>query len=133
MPALPKPQRGSAKREKARAKRQEAKHAKGVRAQCVARDGYCLILTRWIFVNGKIQPPVVFAGVGPCLGPSEWAHVGEHRRCHTRGMAPEQRHTTAGSAMMCKRHHDAYDAHEFDLEPVDAVLGMDGNFRVVTK
>lgn len=67
-----------------------------------------------------------------CAGPSEWAHIGKHRRCHTRGMAPEARHTTQGSAMLCKRHHDAYDAHEFDIEPQTAA-GMDGPFAVVRR
>jgi hypothetical protein len=66
------------------------------------------------------------------LNEDEWAHIGKHRRCHTRGMAAEKRHTTTGSGMLCKRHHAAYDAHDFDLVPLDMVKGLDGAFRVVT-
>jgi len=122
--AQAKPARGTARKLKARAKRQESKHAKCVRAQCVERDGYCLFRSRRV-ASG-------FAGYGWCDGPSEWAHIGQHRRCHTRGMEPEQRHTTAGSAMLCKRHHAAYDAHEFDIQPT-TTAGMDGNFRLITR
>ena len=117
--ALAKPE--PRKRVKARRKRQEATVATGVRAQCVERDGYCLLRAR------------VFGGFGRCLGPSEWAHIGTHRRAHTRGQAAARRHTTAGSGMLCQRHHAAYDAHEFDLVPSDAALGMNGNFQVVTR
>ena len=124
MPASPKPLRGSAKREKARARRQEAAHAKIVRAACVVRDGYCLIASR--------LPRAVAVLLGPCEGPSEWAHVGEDRRCHTRGMEPEQRHTTAGSGMLCHGHHVAYDAHKFAIETW-SVLGMDGPFDVIRR
>ncbi len=127
--ATPKPLRGSAKRAKARAKRQEAAHAKQVRAQCVERDGYCLIATQrrqgaigglaWLFLER-------------CDGPSEWAHVGQHRRCHTRGQSPEQRHTTSGSAMLCQKHHDAYDRHVFDLKRFEG-YGADDHFHVVIR
>lgn len=121
--ASQKPLKGTRKREKARAKRQEAKHAKAVRAACVARDGYCLIASR--------LPRSIAVLLGPCEGPSEWMHVGEHRRCHTRGMEPEERHTTAGSGMGCKRHHDAYDAHEFDF--LLGADGMDGAVSVIRR
>ena len=111
------------KRVKGRRKRQETTVVKSVRAQCVDRDGHCLIWSRaiagWMFER--------------CHGPSEWAHIGQHRRSHTRGMAPHRRHTTAGSGMLCQRHHQAYDAHAFDLVPSDAALGMNGNFQVVTR
>lgn len=125
--ASPKPLKGTAKRLKARAKRQESKHAKGVRARCVERDGYCAMSMagRWSMSLDRRLVVDVF-----CSGPSEWAHIGQHRRCHTRGQAPEQRHTTQWSAMLCKRHHDAYDAHEFDIEPLNAEAGMDGFFTV---
>ena len=123
--ALVKPARGTRKRLKARGKRQEAKVAKSVREQCVKRDRYCALLYRsewrdWLDLKMA------------CSGPSEWAHIGKHRRCHTRGQAPEARHTTKGSGMLCKRHHDAYDAHEFDIEPQTAA-GMDGAFAVVRR
>lgn len=122
--ASPKPQRGSARREKARGKRQEAKVAAAVRADCVVRDGYCLIASR--------LPRSVAGLLGPCEGLSEWAHVGEHRRCFTRGQEPEQRHTTAGSGQMCTAHHVAYDSHEFDFETYTEA-GMDGVFAVIQR
>lgn len=123
--ALQKPRKGTRQRQKARGKRREGVVKKSVRAKCVERDGYCAIGWRAIL---RGYPAV---GPGHCSGPSEWAHIGPHRRCHTRGQAPEARHTTQGSAMLCKRHHDAYDAHAFDIEPLDVEAGMDGSFRVV--
>lgn len=122
--AQPKPARGTAKRQKARAKRQEAAHAKKVRAACVARDGYCLIASR--------LPQSVAVLLGACEGPSEWAHVGEHRRFNTRGMEPQERHTTAGSGMLCRGHHVAYDSHEFDFL-MWSLSGMDGTFAVMRR
>ena len=112
---------GTAKRQKARTKRMESKQATSVRAQCVVRDWHCLFLYR--------RPDSGWPDVGTCVGPSEWAHIGQHRRYRTRGQAAEQRHTTAGSAMLCQWHHAAYDAHEFDIEPLTD-KGMDGPFRV---
>lgn len=111
----PKPRRGSAKRAKAARQRREANVKRSVRADVDERDGYCLILR-----TGDV------AFLGSCWGPSEWAHVGKHRRCHTRGMTAERRHTTRGSCKMCRKHHRAYDAHEFDIQPVLEELGMDG-------
>lgn len=112
--ACPRPVKGTAKRLKARGKRRESMHARSIRALCVERDGYCLM---------------ALLGVVGCSGPSEWAHVGQHRRCFTRGKAPEQRHTTAGSAMLCQKHHREYDAHLFDLLP-KTDDGMNGAFLV---
>lgn len=68
-----------------------------VRGECVVRDGYCRI--------GRVSEPAL----GPCSGPSEWAHLGDKRRARTRGQEPEERHTTAGSLMACRAHHYAYD------------------------
>ena len=119
MPAPPKPAKGTAKRQKAAKGRAETAHAQTIRAQVAERDGACVIQFRG---NGALVS---------CGGRSEWAHIGRHRRCHTRGQAPEQRHTTAGTAMMCERHHRAYDAHDFDLVPVDSERGMNGPFTVV--
>lgn len=68
-----------------------------VRPQVVARDGFCRL--------GKN----LLSALGPCSGPSEWAHLGRHRRCHTRGMTPEERHTVEGSIMLCQGHHRQYD------------------------
>jgi hypothetical protein len=84
------------KRLKGRRDRSEAKVKRMVRAECVTRDGYCLVLTR--------------VGLGGCQGPSTWAHFAGHRRSQTRGMAPERRHQTLFSGMLCKRHHDQEEA-----------------------
>lgn len=100
---------------KAARKRHETAVKKSVRAQVVERDGYCV-------VAGSRR-------LWPCEGVSEWAHIEHSRRCFTRGMPAEQRHTTQGSAMMCHKHHTAYDAHAFDLV-LDTDTGMDGPFTV---
>ena len=109
--AIPKPE--PRKRIKARRDRRESAIAKAVRAACVERDGYCLIQSR---VSARIA-----VLLGACAGASQWAHVERQRRCFTRGQQPETRHTTAGSGMLCDKHHDAYDAHVFRL-----VLGPEG-------
>lgn len=100
------------KRTKARKERAEAKVKKAVRAECVKRDGFCRLM-----------------GCGPCSGRSEWAHLGEKKRARTRKMAPEVRHTTAGSLMACTGHHEAYDAGRIEIEPTTA-RGADGLLRV---
>jgi hypothetical protein len=124
--ALAKPARGTRKRVKARRQRQAAKVAKSVREDCVERDGFCLIWRRATSSDwARLANPI-------CDGPSEWAHIGQHRRCHTQGQAPEQRHTTKGSGMLCQRHHVAYDAHAFDIEPLTDA-GMNGAFKVVVR
>lgn len=80
----------SRKRLKGRKDRAEAKVKKQVRAEVEARDGYCLVLK---------------LGLPGCKGRSTWAHLNGHRRSQTRGMAPERRHDTRFSAMLCQRHH----------------------------
>lgn len=106
---------------KARKRINERAVIAAVRRQVVERDGYCLI--------GKLMTPPF----SECMGPSEWAHVGEHRRFRTVGQAPERRHTTMGSCMLCDRHHFVYDAHEFDIVPVDKAYGMDGAIKIVAR
>jgi len=94
--ACPKPE--PRKRTKGRKGREESKVKRVVRAACVERDGYCLVL--------KLDLP-------GCGGPSEWAHFAGHRRSETRGMAPERRHDTRFSGMLCRRHHKAEEANRF--------------------
>lgn len=96
---LPKPE--PRKRVKARQKRRAAKVVKSVRQQVAERDGFCRF--------GPLQSDALYLLIGSCEGGSEWAHLGECLRFKTRGMAPERRHTTAGSLMLCTRHHAAYD------------------------
>jgi len=102
----PKPE--TRKRIKRRKRRAEDKQKRIVRAQCVKRDGFCRL-----------------TGCGPCSGVSEWCHMGDKKRARTRGMAPEERHTTAGSFMGCTGHHRAYDAGEIDMDPI-TTDGADG-------
>jgi hypothetical protein len=45
------------------------------------------------------------------------------------GRPPEERHATAWTVMMCRRHHAAYDAHKFSLEPLTS-LGADEALRL---
>lgn len=80
---------------KGRKDRAEAKVEKRVRAEVAERDGYCRV-------------PQYFLP-DPCDGPSEWAHFGDGKRFKTRGMAPEKRHMTAASLMLCRKHHANYD------------------------
>jgi hypothetical protein len=103
------------RRVKAREQRQAAKVVKSVRAQCVDRDGYCRIYQhRWIQGFGSTPR------LGACEGASEWAHLGEKKRFKTRGQAPEIRHTTAGSLMLCAKHHDDYDEGRLRIVGDDA-------------
>lgn len=111
----PQPKPASRKKVKAKATRVERQVIKSVRERCVERDGYCRLA-------GMTERLI-------CHGPSEWAHLNESRRFKTRGMAPEDRHTTAGSFMACESHHAAYDAHAVDIiEQTDR--GADGPLTV---
>lgn len=84
----------------AKRRRAESPVAKQVRALCVERDGSCRY---WKDVFES-----AFVAV-ECDGPSEWAHLENMRRSKTRNMKPELRHTTAGTAMLCRKHHDRLD------------------------
>lgn len=83
------------KKVKGRKRRAAAKVVKSVRPACVKRDGYCR--------------PKKDGLVDDCEGKSEWAHLPGYTRAQTRGKAPEERHTTKGSCMCCKKHHDQLD------------------------
>lgn len=107
---LAQPKGPTRKRLKARKDRAEGAVKKAVRAEVDERDGYCSLETDdycW------------------CDGPSEWAHWGDRKRFKTRGMAPELRHTTGGSLMLCRTHHQAYDAGELEIT-ADTDRGCDG-------
>ncbi len=56
-------------------------------------------------------------------------HLGDKKRARTRGMKPEFRHTTAGSAMGCSFHHDEYDAGAIELAMTEN--GANGPMRAV--
>ncbi len=97
------------KKRKGQKKRAERKVVTSVRAECVKRDGYCRVRR-----DGFL--------VGDCEGKSEWAHLPSHRRSKTRGQEPERRHTTAGSCMLCQKHHDQLDGRRL---PRILVTGLD--------
>jgi len=84
---------------KGKQSRSEAVVKKAVRAACVERDGYCLVMTR-----------LHLAG---CKGRSEWAHLAGHRRSQTRGLPPSLRHDTRFTAMLCHRHHKLEEDDKF--------------------
>ena len=114
-----------------RAKRQAAKVVKVVRAQCVERDGYCRI-GEWEnnpddlhdgALTGEGEPLIA------CDGRSEWAHLGEQKRFKTRGQPATKRHTTAGSLMLCQRHHRDYDAGRMEIRGDDANGVLDFWYR----
>lgn len=120
---------------KGRKTRAEAKVKKAVRAACVLRDGYC----RFNFFS-----PLSWAVTGQCdvtdrkpyphrcVGPSEWAHLGAKKRARTRGMAPEVRHTTAHSAMLCRQAHRDYDAGRLRITALTR-RGADGPLKFTRK
>jgi hypothetical protein len=91
---------------KRRRQRVERRVKQSIRAQCVERDGYCRLGC-------------------DCTGPSEWAHYGGFKRARTLGQAPERRHTTEGSLMLCRRHHTQYDRGELIIE-AHSDRGCDG-------
>src|SRR4051812_27429058 len=84
---------GPTARYRAKRRRAEGPVLAKVRVQVDERDGFC-----------------IFSPLGPCAGVSELAHLEGKKRARTRGMKPEQRHTTAGCAKACTRHHRLYDA-----------------------
>lgn len=87
----------------------ERRQIEAVRAACVERDGYCRFY-RAVANNIHGDRWSVVSAVEGCDGPSEWAHMHTRRRSKTRGMAPEYRHDTAHSLMLCHTHHQDYDA-----------------------
>ncbi len=108
------PSRQVAKGRKVRA---EKAVRQDVRADCVVRDGSCRY--------AKDEP------AHRCQGPSEWAHLGDRKRAHTRGQAPAIRHTTAGSLMLCRWAHNRYDGRQRPALGISARTrrGADGPLR----
>lgn len=95
----------------------ENRYAAKIRAEVMdVRDSYCRVACK---------------GAGPCDGVMEWAHLGDKRRCFTRGMAPELRHCTSWTMKMCSQHHRLYDAHAFEVE-YQSPAGANGLIRVST-
>ncbi len=102
---------GVTARARRKKKRTESKHALKIRALVAERDGYC-----------RVRAAGAEFLVGECKGVSEWAHYADSRRFKTRGLPPEQRHSTAGSLMLCSKHHAAY-----DRQKTLVIIGADCN------
>jgi hypothetical protein len=105
MTTFPKP---TPKKKGAKA-RLDKKHADKVRQEVMDRDGGCR------FPADPKQPNlggVPRLNLLQCDGPLEWAHLPDWRRSRTMGQAPEERHTTAGSMMLCRRHHTMLDQNQ---------------------
>lgn len=111
--AHPKPE--SRKRVKGRKDRMATAVAKRVRAACVVRDGDCRLLQAEMHINGNDDFVVNPRPWHHCYSQSEWAHFGEKKRARTRGQAAEVRHTTAGSLILCRDMHQAYDAGDLKI------------------
>ena len=114
--------------EKRANRRVEAKIKRQVRAACVERDAYCRLdvvdaINSW--GDSYVSSSLCWSGLGNCVGWSEWAHMGEKKRFKTRGMAPEARHTTADSLMLCMWHHRMYDLGELAITALSE-RGADG-------
>jgi hypothetical protein len=105
---FPKPE--PQKRTKRRKQRAESVVVQKVRARCVERDGDCRLSRAYWHC---------------CAGESEWAHLGDKKRARTRGMQPEQRHTTEGSVMLCTGAHRNYDSGQMTIRARTA-RGADG-------
>ena len=109
---------------KARKDRAEDQAAKVVRSDCLERDGYCR-------ASGLPGVPNLDQGRQPgwdCDGPAEWAHMHIRRRSKTRGQAPEVRHDTKHSLMLCRYHHQEYDAHRLIITALTR-RGADGPLK----
>lgn len=106
---------GPTARARARKKRKDAAVADRIRELVFARDGTC-----------RYGSDVLPAERTTCTGRVHWAHFGEMKRFKTRGMAPEKRHSMAGSLCLCHRHHAAYDAGSLKITAQDPDRGCDG-------
>lgn len=112
---------------KARKERAEARTKKSVRELCVHRDGWCRIFKERFESRSNSSPVVTMLLVG-CSGLGEWAHMHMKRRSKTRGQAPDIRHTTKDSLMLCQTHHDQYDAHRLRITALTR-KGADGPLK----
>ncbi len=98
------------------------RYATLIRKLVADRDGYCRI-GEWENHPDDWHADDVEHDYG-CEGKSEWAHLGDKKRGRTRGMPPDQRHTTAGSLMLCAKHHHAYDGGTLLIDGNDADLSL---------
>jgi hypothetical protein len=106
---------GPTARARARKRRQDSAYAQTIRTQVEARDGHC----RYAWDVPRTER-------SRCQGDAEWAHLGNTRRFKTRGLPPEQRHTTGGTLMLCTAHHRLLDAYRLTIT-AESIDGCDGN------
>ena len=119
----PQPKPEPRQRAKGRKHRQEAQVVKTVRVQVAERDGYCRVLALLFMFDPSLRSSLRLY-FGPCSGQSEWAHYGDQKRAKTRGKAPVERRTRAGSFMLCAAHHrgtKGYDAGELLVTARDRI------------
>ncbi len=121
--------KGPTARARAKRRRAEKPVADDVRARCVLRDGYCRARATSTKPYGDVLTVEVFMHV--CEGSSQWAHLRGSTRAETRGMKPEQRHTTRGTLMLCQWLHDRYDGRAHPRLNIEALTdrGADGPLR----
>lgn len=119
---------------KAKKDRAEATMKTSVRAQVFQRDQGCRLLAGFEWYSQPYNGgPFVTTFTGPfqvheCVGDPEWAHMHVKRRSQTRGQAPEIRHTTKDSLMLCRFHHQEYDAHRLKITALSR-RGADGPLK----
>lgn len=117
---------------KAKQDRAEATVKRAVRAACVERDAICSVESAFFGHRGypwEIRDETRLIGWDEgCQGKSEWAHMHQKRRSQTRGQAPDVRHTTADSLMLCRFHHQEYDAHRLKITALTR-RGADGALK----
>jgi hypothetical protein len=102
---IPKPAKratGKRMRVKPQSARQRADlaYAAKVRKVVAARDEVCRLAGR----------------LPPCSGALAWCHMEGHRRSQTRRMAPQDRHSTAWTVMLCARHAEMEERHQVTSE-----------------
>ncbi len=97
MTAIPKPE--ARKKEKARAKREDAKELKTVRQVVFEQDKTCRFPE-----HGRHLFPC-----GPAGANDQLAHLDERKRARTTGRLPRFRHDVEHCMRLCIRHHSGYD------------------------
>ena len=121
---FPKPEKR--KTVKGRERRKAREVVQNVREKCVARDGPCRI------AGAVFRRPDGSWFRHRCGVVSEWCHLASHRRSKTRGQDAAERHTTAGSLMLCRTAHAQYDGRQYPrLDIVADERGADGPLAFV--
>lgn len=110
---------------KRRRQRHEREVAAAIRALVSDRDGYCRLY--WFDTGTRAKIAQLF---GPCGGPSEWAHL--TRRSATRGQPAGVRHTSGGTVMLCRSHHQREEAHKIWFS-YQTARGADGPLSCSSK